>query len=69
MWGWYKYAIDPPPPPRVTIERMTSERKELYYHVPTPGRPIPVEVISFSVEDSIPEKVDISESVERLRLN
>ena len=52
MLGCYKDVFDPPSPPaRVTIERMTSDRVELYCHVPPTGRPIPVEVTPLPVED------------------
>ena len=43
MRGWYKDAVDhPPPPARVDVSTMTTEREEIYRHVPSPGEPIPV---------------------------
>ena len=40
--GWYKAAVDcAPPPARVTLERITAERVELYSYVPPPGRTSP----------------------------
>ena len=48
MWGWYKEAVErPPPPSRVALATLTSEREELYRHVPLLGEPIPVEDPSF----------------------
>ena len=44
MRGGTKMWLTPHPPSRVTIERMMSERVELYRHFPPPGRPIPIEV-------------------------
>ena len=41
---------------RVTIERITAERVEIYWHVPLPDQPIPVVVTPFPVEDSVPDE-------------
>ena len=36
--GWYKAAVDcAPPPARVTLERITEERVDLYSYVPPSG--------------------------------
>ena len=43
--GWYRAAVErAPPPARVTLERITAERVELYSYVPTPGENIPISV-------------------------
>ena len=58
MQGWYKDAVDHPPPlARVALATMTAEREDLYRHVPSSGEPIPVEdpPFPFLVNDSIPE--------------
>ena len=35
MQGWYSAAVDhAPPPARITLKRITAERKELYCAVP-----------------------------------
>ena len=53
--GWYKAVVDrAPPPPRVTLERITTERVELYIYVPPPGTNIPISVQLFLVDDSFP---------------
>ena len=39
---WYKAAVDhAQPPARVTLERITAERVELYSYVPPPGLTYP----------------------------
>ena len=53
--GWYKSAVDHAlPPTRVTLERITAERVELYSYVPPPGMNIPISVQPFPVDDSVP---------------
>ena len=72
MQGWYKEAVDrPPPPARVALATMTMEREELYRYVPLPGETIPVGEPTFPllVDDSIPEDEDIAWTVRRLCLN
>ena len=52
---WYKAANNHPPPPnRVTLERMMSGRVTLYMRVPPPGDSIQVETDPFPIYDSIP---------------
>ena len=46
-----------------------AERAELYAHIPPPGRPIPIKVSPFPVDDNILELEDISESVIHIRLH
>ena len=61
MQGWYKDAIEHPPPPSiVSLAKMTGEREELYRHVPSPGEPIPVGDLTFLVDDDIPEDEEIA---------
>ena len=50
---------------------MTTEKEELYWHVPSPGYPIPVGDPTFPllVDDSIPENEEIAWAVRRLCLN
>ena len=66
MRGWYKETVDPPPTSRVTIEHMMTERVEIYHNVPIPGRTIPVEVYLFTIEYSVPDKYEASNTVRRL---
>ena len=48
--GWYKAAVDrSPPPARVMLERITTERVALYSRVLPPGDNIPVEIEPFKV--------------------
>ena len=55
--GWYKAAVDrAPPPARVTLERIMSERVTLYSYVPPPGENIPITIQPFEVDDSVPEE-------------
>ena len=72
MQGWYKEAVEhPPPPSRLALTTMNSERKELYRHVKLKGEPIPVgePPLSFSVDYSIQEDEEIAWAVLRLCLN
>ena len=65
----YRDASDrPQPPAHVSLETLTTECAELYVHVPSPGRPIPIEVAPCPVDDNIPGEEDISEAVLWLRL-
>ena len=60
MRGWYKDAVDrPPPPSRVALTTMTAKREELYRHAPPPGDPIPVGDLPFLVDDEILEDEEI----------
>ena len=66
--GWYKAAVDLSlPPARVTLERITAERTELYSYVPPPGTNIPMSVDLFPVDYSVPTEDDIEWAVKRLR--
>ena len=70
MWGWYKAAVErPPPPARVSIATMTAERIDLYRHITPSGETIPVGDLTFLVDDSIPEDEYITWEVSRLCLN
>ena len=70
MRGWYKDAVDcPPPQSRMAIATMTSEQVELYRHIPLPGHPISVGLQPLLVDDSIPEDGEIHWAASRLRLN
>ena len=70
MRGWYKDAVElPPPPARVSPATMMAEREDLYRHVPPPEDPIPVEDLPFLVDDDIPEDKEIAWAVRKLFLN
>ena len=70
MWGWYKDAVDRPPPiSRMALATMTAEREEFYRHVPHPGETIHVGDLPFLVGDGIPEDEEISWAICRLHLN
>ena len=65
--GWYNAAFDRAlPPARVTLERITAERVELYSYVLPPGKNIPTSVHPFPVEDSVPTEDEIKWAVKRL---
>ena len=48
---------------------MTVERAELYANVPLMGRPIPINVVPFPVDDTIPGEGDIAKVVMRICLH
>ena len=53
--GWYTAAVDRVlPPARAILERITTERVNLYSYVPSPGTNIPVSVMPVPVDDSVP---------------
>ena len=53
--GWYRAAVDRAPlPARITLERIMSERVDLYSYVPPPGENIPVSVEPFPLDDLVP---------------
>ena len=61
MRGWYKYAMDrPPPPTRADIVTIALERVELYRSVPLMVQPIPVRMKPLHVDNSIPEDKEIA---------
>ena len=65
--GWYKAAFDrAPPPARVTLERITAERVDLYRCVPPPGTNTPISVQPFPLEDSVPTEDKIEWAVKPL---
>ena len=57
------------PPARVTIERITAKRVELYSYVPPPGNNIPNSVQPFLLDDSVTTEDEIEWAVKRLRNN
>ena len=62
MRGWCRDASNRPPlPAHVSLETLMTERAEQYANVPPSGRPIPIEVSPFPVDDNIPEEEDIYE--------
>ena len=57
---WYKAVVDrATPPARVTLERITAERVELYSYVSPPGTNIPISVEPLPVDDLLPTEEDI----------
>ena len=71
LQGWYKAAVDhPPPPDRATLKRVTAERAKLYSRVPPPpGRHHPSHHRPFVVEDGVPTEAEVEWAVKRLRNN
>ena len=70
IWGWYRDADDrPPPPAHISLETLTEEFAEPYAHVLPPGRPIPIELAPFPVDDTIPREEEIAEVVLHLQLH
>ena len=70
MKGWYRVAVDrAPPPARITLERITAERVDLYSYVPPPGENTPVSIEPFPVYDSLPTEDNIEWVVKRLQNN
>ena len=69
--GWQRKSEDQPPPPpvRVMIGRMATERADLYRRVTPTGRIISVAVTPFMLDDSIPEEEEVAWEVRRLRKN
>ena len=66
--GWYTAAGGRLPKPCNEIMMMqTSEQVELYWKVPPPGDPIPINVEHKEVEDTCPGDVDLREVVRGLR--
>ena len=66
MKGWYWGAINRmPPPARVTLERITVERVDLYCHIPTHMENIPVSVEPFQVDEMVPTEDNIEWAVKR----
>ena len=50
MRGWYKDSVDrPPPPSRVALATMMTEKEKNYRVVPPPGEPIPVRDLPLSL--------------------
>ena len=65
--GWYRAAVGrAPPPSRVTLERITAERVDLYSYVPSPEANIPISVEPFPVDDSVPTEEEIEWVVKHL---
>ena len=68
--GWYQAAVNHTPPPAlVTLERITSERVNLYSYITPLGENIPISVEPFLVDDSVPTEEEIDWAVPRLRNN
>ena len=55
MQGWSKTAINfPPSPARITLARINAEQVDIYRQVPPPGISIPINMVPFIINDSIP---------------
>ena len=68
MKWWYRVAVAcTPPPARVTLERITAERVDLYRRIPPTGENIPVYVDPYPVEDLVSTENEIEWEVKRLR--
>ena len=71
MQGWYSVAVDhAPPPARITLKRITAERKELYCAVPPPppsGENIAIYVPPSQIDNSLPIEEEVEWAVQRLR--
>ena len=53
--GWYWAVVDRAPlPARVTLNRITADRVDLYRYVPPPGANIPIYVDPLPVYDLVP---------------
>ena len=66
--GWYQAAVDCAPLPAwVTLERIASERVELYISVPPPGENIPISVDTLPVDELVPTEDNIEWAVKRLQ--
>ena len=66
--GWYKAAVDRAPlPARVTLERITAERVELYRYLLTPGTNIPISVQPFPLDYSVPMEDEVEWVLTRLQ--
>ena len=66
--GWYRAVVySAPPPTWVNLERITTERVDLYSYVPPPGANIPIFVEPFLVDDSVPTEDKIEWAVKRLQ--
>ena len=67
MRGWYRAAVDHALPfARVTLERITAERVELYCAAPPPGENIPMSVTPAHVDNSVPSEEKVNWVVQRL---
>ena len=68
--GWHKAAVDcAPPPARVTLERITAKRVDIYSYVPSLGTNIPIYVNPVPVDDSVPTEEEIEGAVKHLLRN
>ena len=67
MKGWHKAASNHTLlPARLTIDWITEEQVALYLKIPPPGENNLVSLMSFTVDDSIPDKEDIEWEVRRM---
>ena len=65
---WYRATVNrSPPPARVTLERITAERVELYSYVPPPGENIPISVEPLPVDELVPTEEEIEWAVKHLQ--
>ena len=56
MKEWYRAAVYRAlPPARVTLERITAERVDIYSYVPPLGKNILISIEPFPVDDSVPK--------------
>ena len=68
MKGWYRAEVDRAlPTARVTLDRITAERVDLYSYVPPLGENIPLSVETFPLDESVPTEDKIEWVVKLLR--
>ena len=67
-WGWYREAVDhTPSPAKITLERITADREEIYRAVPPPpGENIPTSMPPSQIDDFVPIEEEVEWAVRRL---
>ena len=56
----------PPKPCFLSLKRQTEERVALYTKIPSPGEPIPINIMPVMVNDAVPGELEIRTAARRL---
>jgi hypothetical protein len=68
LQAWYKHASGKgSKPPRANLESTSADFQTLYTQKSPPGDPIPIYVAPFEIDDNVPDKREISDTVRLLR--
>ena len=67
--GWYRKVTHVPSKPEyVNLQKESKSYQQLYTATTPRGRPLPVNITAYAINDAIPDETEITQALHRLRL-